>query len=346
MKNSLPYIVYECTRSCNLDCKFCYNIWKRPEIEEYKTNIGNLPKETLTKLYKQVNVKNIAFTGGEPFLCANFLELPMYSRIKKTETFIITNGTVAKETDYSYLRKIGVNVFELPYLSFDSSIHNDLTNKSNAHESVINSIKTLKKLKANVVIAIVLTKKNIPQLEGTLKQLKDFGIEQIMLNRYNIGGNGLKHEKELIPTIKDFREAYKIADKFSSENDIDITSNVCTPFCIVNPKNFQNIQFTRCSNNIFEKPITLETNGNIRLCNHSPIVIGNIYEKNIYDILIEYNERLKNKKRPELCIDCELYNDCNGGCIGSSEQLGNKNKHDAIIDKYLERQEITNANKG
>lgn len=341
MKNSLPYIVFECTRFCNLDCKYCYNIWKRPEIEQDKTNNGFLPKETLKKLYKQVDVRNIAFTGGEPFLSANFLELPLYSRLKKTETFIITNGTVAKETDYTYLKKIGVDTFELPFHSTDPGVHNALTNSLNAHESVINSIQTLKRLKANIVIAIVLTKTNLPQLEGTLKLLKDFGIEQIMLNRYNIGGNGLRYEDELIPTIKELNEAYKIANKFAGENDIDITSNVCTPFCVLNPENFQNIQFSRCSNNVFEKPITLEVNGNVRLCNHSPFVIGNIYERNIYDILIEYDERLKNKKKPGLCSSCEQYSDCNGGCVGSSEQLGNKNNYDAIIDKYIERQEIT-----
>lgn len=340
MKKSIPYIVYECTKQCNLDCKFCYNIWKRPVQNENTFSLDKSPKETLVRLYKQVNVENIAFTGGEPFLSKNFLELPLYSRIKKSETLIITNGTVAKETDYSFLKKIGVEIFELPYLSIDSSIHNHLSNKNNAHESVVNSIKILNKLKATVVIAIVLTKKNIPQLEQTLNQLKELGIEQIMLNRYNIGGNGLKYENDLIPTLKDLQKAYVVADKFASENEIDITSNVCTPFCILNPKSYPNILFTRCSNNIFEKPITLETSGNVRLCNHSPIVIGNIYEKDIYNILSEHNEKLKNKVRPDICSSCELYNDCNGGCVGSSEQLGNKKQHDAIIDIYIERQEM------
>lgn len=128
MKNSLTFIVYECARHCNLDCKFCYNIWKRPIHNERVLSSDKSAKETLVKLYQQVSVENIAFSGGEPFLSKNFLELPLYSILHKSNTFIISNGTVAKETDYSYLRKIGVDTFELPFLSIDSCIHNDLTN--------------------------------------------------------------------------------------------------------------------------------------------------------------------------------------------------------------------------
>lgn len=342
MNKEIPYIVYECTRTCNLDCKYCYNIWKSSK-QESKTDDSKdkKPLATLKKLFSQCRVEHIAFSGGEPFLCKSIFELCLYTRLKKTETYVITNGTVGEKADYSYLNKIGVDLFELPFHSHDPIVHDKLVQKVGAHKKVIESIKFLNEINANLVVVIVITKSNIKDLEPTLRKLKDLGVEQVMLNRYNIGGNGFSYEEDLIPSLPNLKKSFELANKLSVELDMIITSNVCTPFCILNPSEYSDIQFTHCSNDPFEKPITLETNGDLRLCNHSPIVIGNIYNNNILDILYNYKAKLKNRTTPELCSKCESYAKCNGGCIGSAEQVGDKKRYDAIIDKYIEKRELS-----
>ena len=334
MKPTLPFIVFESTRKCNLDCKYCYNIWKRPNHIDYTENSKRKAKDTLKYLYKQVNIDNIAFSGGEPFLCDNFLELPLYSRLKGSDTFIITNGTIAKKEDFAYLKKIGITVFQIPFLSHNYEIHNKLTNNKTSHQNVITTIKNLMELKVTVIAVIVLTKINLPQFEETLIELLKLGVKNIMLNRYNIVGNGLNFENEILPELDELQKAYFIANKVAENNDISISSNVCTPFCILNPKNYLNIQFASCSNNPFEKPITLDKDGNIRLCNHSPVIIGNIYEENIFNLLTSYHDKLNNNFIPNKCINCIEFTECKGGCIGSTLQMNSDLKYDIIIEKY------------
>ena len=66
---------------------------------------------------------------------------------------------------------------------------------------------------------------------------------------------------------------------------IIMSSNVCTPLCFLNGKDHKNIMFTICSSSILEKPLTLDILGNMRICNHSPIVIGNIYKNSLDEII-------------------------------------------------------------
>jgi MoaA/NifB/PqqE/SkfB family radical SAM enzyme len=85
-----------------------------------------------------------------------------------------------------------------------------------------------------------------------------------------------------------------------------LTSNVCSPICLLNPKDYPNIGFGRCSFDVLRRPIALDINGNIRLCNHSPVVAGNIYEQSLADIL--YSDYAYSWEK------------CKGGCRAASEQ--------------------------
>lgn len=72
----------------------------------------------------------------------------------------------------------------------------------------------------------------------------------------------------------------------------------------------------------YYKPITMDINGNVRLCNHSPVVAGNIFEQPIKDILYSPYAHSWNEIIPEYCIACHKWKKCCGGCHAASEQCG------------------------
>jgi radical SAM protein with 4Fe4S-binding SPASM domain len=115
--------------------------------------------------------------------------------------------------------------------------------------------------------------------------------------------------------------AYFLANRSAKELKLTVSSNVCTPLCLINPDDYKNIQFTSCSSGILNKPLTLDIEGNMRICNHSPVILGNIYKNTIEEIMKNPYSQQWIDIVPEYCNSCKIFDKCLGGCRAASEQM-------------------------
>lgn len=332
MKIKLPNISFEVSHECNLNCLYCYNHWKYDNNKLLIPNSYKQAKKTLKKILQITDVEHITFTGGEPLQAERFLELVLYIRLKGITVTIISNGTQSEDT-YKHLVDLKVNLFELPLHSAYSKNHDFLTQHSGSWEKSVRTIKQLIKSKAEVIAVIVLTKQNCSEVSETLKYISDLGVPRVMINRINLGGQGINSIKELLMSRDELTTVYReISDK-ARELKLSVSSNVGTPICVLNPKDYRGIRFTFCSFEISKRPITLDYTGNLRFCNHSPKVIGNIFKDDLGLILNSDYVKQWKKTTPEFCKNCQAYDKCKGGCRAASEQMGlTLNSADPIIN--------------
>ena len=61
---NLQHIAFETTDRCNLDCVYCYNIWKTDAVERVPFNSYTKAIETLKKLFSVADIQYVAFTGS------------------------------------------------------------------------------------------------------------------------------------------------------------------------------------------------------------------------------------------------------------------------------------------
>jgi radical SAM protein with 4Fe4S-binding SPASM domain len=324
-------IIFEVTTDCNLSCSYCYNHWKRGESYE-RLNSYKKAVKVLKQLFKTTSINQVTFTGGEPFLSERFIELALYCKLHKKEVSIITNGNGGKFSDYQTLLSLGVRVFQIPFLSAESRIHDALTHVNGSWDNALTSITDILSLGGFVVPVIVLTRKNHEELLQTLTFLHELGLKRIMLNRYNIGGKGAK-EDTMSLSKNEINEAFRIANECSQTLGLSITSNVCSPHCYINPILYPYIGFGNCSPDVSLRPITINILGDVRLCNHSPVVAGNIFKESFQQILNSAYPKQWEEIIPNYCSTCELYSRCMGGCRAASEQMGLTLAHpDPIIN--------------
>ncbi len=156
----------------------------------------------------------------------------------------------------------------------------------------------------------------------TLEYNRSLGVSRVMLNRFNVGGQGIVFRSELELSKSELNEAFAEASKAGKDFGLTLSSNVCTPLCIVEPKDFPNIIFTFCSSDVKKRPLTLDMNGNLRFCNHSPVVLGNIFSNSFEEMLSSDEAQLWSRIKPDYCSECELYARCMAGCRAASQQLG------------------------
>ena len=317
----LSHIAFESYSECNLKCKYCYNHWKRDESEIPFVYSHKKAKKTIQTLYKQTDVKQISFTGGEPLLNPYIEELILIAKQHNSKVSVISNGNGRANLDYTFLKDLNVDLIMFPIHSFSSQIHDTITTINGSWDKSFESILNALSLGIYVVPVIVLTTINAKDVKETLLFLKSIGLNRISVNRYNIGGAGISNN-EIVLSHSELRKTFKIINETAKEQNLIISSNVCTPFCIIEPNDFSNISFGSCGNNQYNRPITLDINGNIRACNHSPIEAGNIYNQNIFEILESDYIKSWNTAKPDYCKTCLIFDRCFGGCKASSEQLG------------------------
>jgi radical SAM protein with 4Fe4S-binding SPASM domain len=334
MKVDLPHITFEITSVCNLKCRYCYNVWKMPGTQDFEHfNSYKQSVKTLKKLFSIAKVDHVTFTGGEPFLAERFAELVLFTRLKNKSVAIITNGNKADRAEYKQMIDLGVGLFELPLHSPDAKAHDFMTNSPHSWEKSLNSLRTLIDLGATVVAVIVITRANFRQIKETLLFIKNEGINRIMLNRFNIGGEGINEKANLWLSHDELKATYKIAAEVGREHKLALSSNVCTPVCVLNPAEYPGIAFSHCSADIKRRPLTLDIHGNLRFCNHSPTVLGNIFTDKLGNMLNSEKAQLWSNVTPDFCATCNLYSKCMGGCRAASEQLNlSLNEVDPVVE--------------
>lgn len=322
-KLELGVVVFELTDACNQACKFCYNHFKgapgycAPEPPDYR-----LAERTLKRLLGEASIASLSLSGGEPMLMPRIHDLVLKARFAGANVNVLTNGTLLKDDDIAIFNDLGVGMIQIPILSTDAATHDALTSLSGSWERAMTAArKVAAKRTGWLAPVLILMRQNLATIEPTLELYAELGATNILVNRFNIGGLGIGNARELVMSHAELREAFARANAKLQQLNLRAHSGVCTPMCLLNPKEYPNITFTHCTTDLRSRPLTVNYRGDVRFCNHSPRVLGNIHKESLDAILERSQSDGYFASRPAECAACTLWERCRGGCRAASEQL-------------------------
>lgn len=266
----------------------------------------------------------------------------MYVKARNKKVTIITNATLLDDEKIDLLAKLKVDLFEITINSYNKQIHEEINGVKDSFDKSIQNIKKIQNKGIEVVVPIVITKYNASDIDKTLHFIRSLGIKRIMINRYNIGGNGCNEYDNILADLNTLKNTYENCQKFASEKNIKLYSLVCTPHCVLEPKDYHNILFSNCDFTNLNRRYTLTRDGNIRYCNHSPEIIGNIYKDKMKDILKSPELEKWSTIEPAFCENCNKKQKCKYGCRAASQQMGlGLEREDPIVSIYKINQNKT-----
>jgi radical SAM protein with 4Fe4S-binding SPASM domain len=235
---------------------------------------------------------------------------------------LITNGSLVTEEAIARLAPDKISVWELPLLSVDRAVHDRMSGAPGAFDRVTMAVANLKAARQRVVTVFVATRINIATWPETAELAFALGADGIMLNRFNPGGEGARHIAELQASPEELSRALDQAEAISEKYGIPISCSIAMPPCLFDTGRYKRLSFGFCAAGTARAYYTIDPAGNLRPCNDSPTILGNVRERNFWDIVDGRAARDFAAARPQFCSGCRLEETCLGGCKAAAEACG------------------------
>ncbi|MEG0618408.1 MAG: radical SAM protein [Bacilli bacterium] len=322
-----PSIVYfKINSDCNMDCFFC------SQSGNSKSELDiNKAKYILNELRK-INVVSIIYTGGEPLLYNDLLELVKYGKELGFKQTLVTNLFHIKDINvFDYVDSVGVS------LHGTEITHNKITGRKSFHK-VLNNIDLL--LRRNKILNLnsTLCAENTNRKDlGFLVKYARKNKLKLFFGRLNFIGYAKNQVKE------DINNSLEIINQFKSKYKYIYISNCIAP-CVVDEKYSYLVH--SCGAGIVS--ISVNYRGDITICPSSNYVVGNILETNFKKILIK-NKQLELYRNlaylPNYCKCCKHAFSCRGGCHAEGNLFFWDNITDDLVNEKINNIEKMLSNK-
>ncbi len=313
-------MLYEVTPRCNLRCLHCYNVWKDDVGYSDSAEADTLTAQQLIrKSIKESGTRNFTFTGGEPTLRDDLEILVAEAARHCPSVTIITNGTRLDEARIQSLIQAGVTLFELPLNGPDAATHNRLAGCDGAFEAVVKATADIRHLNGEVAFVFVATKLNIDRYLETLELGVALGVRNWLFNRYNAGGACHGNPEQLMPSIAQLKTALAAAETAAVQYGLGIGCSITLPDCLIDHAPYPHLSFGYCAAGTDRTYLTIDPLGNVRPCNHTPQILGNLLTSSLRSMYTGKAMRCFATASPTFCANCKLEPQCQGSCKAAAE---------------------------
>jgi len=347
-KLAFPNVVYlHMTNRCNLKCPYCYNKEDR-ETKLRQARELEINPELTTEQYKRL-IKEIVdggsyqvfFTGGEPLLRSDTLDLIDYAR-SLSKTLFIEVLTNAIRIDEEVARRLcrSVNVVTISLDGHEQHLHEFYRGK-HTFGPTIDGIRTLLKVRSDlkqttptVCTVPVITQQSIPYMQEIFQfALDDLGVDLLAPILFQPGD----HQELSLSQIPEHelyvRKSAEIVEFLKKRS----TSDAWTQFGNqpVPPRE-------HCG--VGNGEISIDPHGQVYPCQslHFPeFICGDTRTTALKEIFLTSKVMLKVRgttvDQLAVCTHCDLKNLCNGGCRANAYNVYRTfDAHNEIYCQHLE----------
>lgn len=185
-KNSIA--VWNVAHQCNLKCKFCFG----PIISKPQCLTTASAQLIINKLAAE-GYKSLVFTGGEPLLRSDIIELIKYAKQKGLYTILHTNGVLVT-TDFIQQVAGILDQINLPLDGNDVKTNDAM--RTNGHfNKIISLLGQLKNKDIKIIISTVATKKNLKNIPAMINIIPNW-ISKWRIFQFNSEGKSKKTSSE------------------------------------------------------------------------------------------------------------------------------------------------------
>lgn len=303
--NAPPRMDLALTYNCNNNCAFCYT--GGPNNTAGLTTVQW--KQVIDKIWA-IGVPNITFTGGEPTLYPDLVEMVGYA--ESFVTGLITNGRLMPLLAEP-LKKASLDYVQISIESGDKDVHNKLVG-AEAFDETVSGIKASLAAGIETITNTTLTGDNYLDFPALIKTLSELGVKTVACNSLICSGRGTNFRESSALTDQELKSILTLAKEAAKASGVTLEWYSPTCFNQFNPIEF-GFGVKSCS--AAQYNLTVEPDGAVIPCQswlHEKL--GNILNDNWEKIwghptAIALREH---KYVNDECKACDKLPVCGGGC--------------------------------
>ena len=199
-----PVVVWNVTRACNLKCVHCYaHATEEGHEKELSTEEGFAVLDDLAEF----GVPVVLFSGGEPLVRKDLIDLARHAVQRGMRAVISTNGTLISRTGAEELRKVGLSYVGV---SLDGlrEVHDRFRGKKGAFKDAMQGIRNCQEQGLKVGLRFTLNRKNVEEVPGIFDLLEGAGIPRVCFYHLVYAGRG----SQLVEHDLNHAETRKVVD--------------------------------------------------------------------------------------------------------------------------------------
>jgi MoaA/NifB/PqqE/SkfB family radical SAM enzyme len=167
-------VICEISYLCNLECPTCFRWTSNPD--EHELNAEQW-KGVIAKLKAWLGVFNLTFTGGEPFLRKDILEIFKFASENGIMTGVVSNGSFIDEALAKRIVASGLDGLTLSLNSLTPEIHNKTRGTNGAFQEVMRALDNLKERDGmRLVLSTTIVSESIGGLVDVVEFAKSRGL--------------------------------------------------------------------------------------------------------------------------------------------------------------------------
>lgn len=324
-------VVWDVTYACNLHCKHCYATAGKPWKDELTTEEA----KHAIDIFDRAGVTIIAFSGGEPLVRSDIMQLTKYAADKGIYVAVATNGTLITKKKAKELKEAGVQFAQISLDGIDAKTHDAFRRIKGAFDKTVEGIKNAVAEGFFVEISTTVTRYNYKQIPDIVQFSEDLGADWFMAYNFVPTGRGKDmFEMDLSPDERE--EALKMLwSELKSGRKINVLSTAPQFARValqheeeenekVVPTHFYNPKFAGQLVNLAEFIggcgagrfyMSMRANGDLQPCVFFPLKVGNILKDDFEEMWKHSKvlQELRNKDMLHGCNTCDYRYYC-GGC--------------------------------
>ncbi len=186
-KERRPIVVWNLTRTCNLNCQHCYTA---SEAKSYPGELSTEQCKAVLDDLAQFKVPAVLFSGGEPLVRKDVFELAAYAREQGLHVVLSTNGTLIT-------REIAEKLKELKFayigISLDSAfpeVHDKFRGMEGAFDKTMKGFRHCVDVDQKVGLRLTLTRETCENLDAIFDLIEREGINRACFYHLCPAGRG------------------------------------------------------------------------------------------------------------------------------------------------------------
>lgn len=321
-------VACEITARCNARCLHC-------SIPSTTEATGELTTDQWKKIIDEmadIKVFGASFTGGEPLVRKDILDLVKYAHEKGLRVSVATNGYLLDELMIDSLVANGADFFMVSLDGATAETHDTFRGLPGLFERVTSALQLLVDKKISVGVIAIVTTMNLNEVGDLIDVVKDIGVTRLSLANIRLAGRAAEN-RYLEPTVEDFMKFLSdLYEKDQKIAGIDVKyPNLPAKLYMesIGMDSYRNVveqgKIGVCGAGIIGCAISPA--GDVKPCDMSgPVNLGNVLEmslKEVWDTSKVFEHLRSIQVETQIpCRDCQLSHLCLPGCRAQPYQVG------------------------